>query len=628
RAARVGVKLTNLEHRGVKSEESLILKPNQRTRRNFRLQPTVVEGEAIVTVEGKSEPFAPDGKTVRIPIVPEGFPANGAVSDMLEKVAEHKIKIPEGYVAGTLKLKAQIYPSTLAALQKGLEGLLREPYGCFEQTSTTNYPNTLILQYLKESGQSIPDAEQRAKELLGRGYGRLTSFECVKPDGANREGYEWFGGQAPPHEALTAYGLLQFKDMSQVSAVDQEMVARTRKYLLSRMRPDGTFERNTRALDTFGRAPEHITDAYIIWALSETRDEDLSKAMDRLFGMAKDLKDPYFLSLLAQALMNRNRHADAIELLKKVKTKQADDGGVEGALTSITMSGGRDLKIETTALAILAWFKANQPGEFTECTEKAVRWIGTQRGGYGGFGSTQSTILALKALIAHTKANKKTPEGGTLTLLVNGQKAGETVFGPGTQDSVTVELKDAEKVLKVGDNMIRLELTTQRAYPFTLGWSYQSLTPNSAENCAVKLTTALSKTEAREGETVRLTATIENRSAEKGQPMTTAIIGLPAGLKIPEDMKQLKDLSALKKTGADGQLTAGDISFFEIRGRELVLYWRDLKPGAKIEINLDLIAAIPGEFRGPASRAYLYYTSDLKQWVNPLTITIEAQVGE
>ena len=56
--------------------------------------------------------------------------------------------------------------------------------------------------------------------------------------------------------------------------------------------------------------------------------------------------------------------------------------------------------VERSRRAVLAWFKANQPREFTDCTEKAVRWIGTQRGGYGGFGSTQSTILALKALIA------------------------------------------------------------------------------------------------------------------------------------------------------------------------------------------------------------------------------------
>ena len=32
-----------------------------------------------------------------------------------------------------------------------------------------------------------------------------------------------------------------------------------------------------------------------------------------------------------------------------------------GAVTSITRSGGRDLQIETTALALLGWLRANDP---------------------------------------------------------------------------------------------------------------------------------------------------------------------------------------------------------------------------------------------------------------------------
>jgi alpha-2-macroglobulin-like protein len=84
----------------------------------------------------------------------------------------------------------------------------------------------------------------------------------------------------------------------------------------------------------------------------------------------------------------------------------------------------------------------------------------------------------------------------------------------------------------------------------------------------------------------------------------------------------LKEMKELRKTGPSGELEAGEISFFELRGRELVLYWRDMKPGAKIDLTIDLIAEIPGEFRGPASRAYLYYTADYKHWIEPLAITI------
>src|SRR5207302_5256772 len=132
-------------------------------------------------------------------------------------------------------------------------------------------------------------------------------------------------------------------------------------------------------------------------------------------------KDPYFLALVANSLANRNKLEEGVVLLKKIAAAQKEDGRLDAAQTSITGSGGRDLQIETTALAVLGWLKANRPGDFNAPLQKAVRWIGQQRGGYGGFGSTQSTILALKALIAFTKANKKTPEASELKLYVANQ---------------------------------------------------------------------------------------------------------------------------------------------------------------------------------------------------------------
>ena len=67
------------------------------------------------------------------------------------------------------------------------------------------------------------------------------------------------------------------------------------------------------------------------------------------------------------------------------------------------------------------------------------------------------------------------------------------------------------------------------------------------------------------------------------------------------------------------------VSAFEIRGRELVLYWRDLAPDQKIDVPIDLICRVPGEYNGPASRAYLYYNADRKHWVEPLKVRIAAK---
>ena len=76
----------------------------------------------------------------------------------------------------------------------------------------------------------------------------------------------------------------------------------------------------------------------------------------------------------------------------------------------------------------------------------AVQWIGQQRGGYGGFGSTQSTILALKALIAHTKANKQTAEAGELSLFVGDKVVEQAVVRRRrTADALTLDVPDADE---------------------------------------------------------------------------------------------------------------------------------------------------------------------------------------
>ena len=124
----------------------------------------------------------------------------------------------------------------------------------------------------------------------------------------------------------------------------------------------------------------------------------------------------------------------------------------------------------------------------------------------------------------------------------------------------------------------------------------------------------------REGELVRLKVTLKNVSG-KGQGMATAIIGLPGGLTLPEDHEAAEAVHCRQPEDGSRPL----VSAFEIRGRELVLYWRDLAPDQTIEVPIDLIARVPGEYSGPASRGYLYYNADHKDWVDPLRVKIAAK---
>src|SRR5262249_12585128 len=156
------------------------------------------------------------------------------------------------------------------------------------------------------------------------------SFECQEPGKDTRRGYEWFGGTAPPHEALTAYGLLQFSDMAKNYDVDAGMLKRTKEYLLGQRDGKGGYLRNERALDRFGRAPEDVTNAYVTWALSEADDKvDLTKEIDALEAKAKESDDPYFVSLVSLCLANRGKQGAAESLLKGVAKKQKEDGHLD-----------------------------------------------------------------------------------------------------------------------------------------------------------------------------------------------------------------------------------------------------------------------------------------------------------
>ena len=412
--------------------------------------------------------------------------------------------------------------------------------------------------------------------------------------------------------------------MSHVYPVDPAMLKRTKSYLLASRDGNGGFTRNPRALDSFGGAPDHVTNAYIVWAITEaekgTADpSDLSKEVDAMFAQAtakddKAANDPYFVSLVANALLNRGRQADGVKLLELVAGMQADDGSIPGAETSITRSSGRTLLIETTALAVLGFLKANRNDLFVAPTQKAMQWVGQQRSGHGGFGSTQSTILALKALIEHARANKRPAESGELEIFVAGTKVGTRPFSTADTGPIVFEVPDADKLFADKPVEVEVRTTAEQAYPMSVSWACRTTTPNSSPDCQVKLTTGLDQKACAEGAAVRLDIQVENLSADS-HGMVVAIVGLPAGLKLPEDMKQLKALTEIPEDG-----TPPTLGYWETRGRELVLYWRGMKPKQVTSFALDLIADVPGEYTGPASRAYLYYDDDHKHWVTPTDV--------
>jgi uncharacterized protein YfaS (alpha-2-macroglobulin family) len=112
----------------------------------------------------------------------------------------------------------------------------------------------------------------------------------------------------------------------------------------------------------------------------------------------------------------------------------------------------------------------------------------------------------------------------------------------------------------------------------------------------------------KEGDVTEAQVTVVNRTG-KAIPTPVAIVGIPGGLEVRHD--QLKELVRAKRIAA-----------YEVRGREVILYWRAMDAGQKIELPISLVAAIPGTYTAPASRAYEYYADEYKDWAGPLRVAI------
>lgn len=537
-----------------------------------------------------------DAFAQEIRISPKGFPVNVSIAGKeLDKEYSFEIK---NLVEGSIKAEFTAYPSVVTDLMKGVESILREPYGCFEQTSTSNYPNIMVKQYMMEMNEG--ECPERVNELLDRGYKRLTSFETKD------KGYEWFGS-VPAHEGLTAYGLMQFSDMKRVyNNVDGAMINRTEAWLLSRRDGNGGFKRSAQALDQFGRASEDVTNAYIVYGLSEAGSREIRKELDKVYAKAMESKDPYQLALAANSLFNFKDEKNAFKAMEALYKLQAKNGSWTGSSHSITYSQGNSLTIETTSLAILAMLKSVKPDQ--AALNKAVEYLIGSRSGSGGFSSTQGTVLALKALTEYAKYSKKTDENGTIEIYVDGKKAGEKNYLAGEKEAIVID--GLEKYISKGKHTLRIRYKgVENPLPYSMAVNWNTSLPDNDEECKVSIDTKLSSKSAFVGETVRLTTVLKNTTKE-GLPSTMVIVGIPAGLSAQP--WQLKELTEKKK-----------IDFYEIRDNNLFLYYRQMLPEEIKEINLDLKAEIAGEYEAQASSGYLYYTNEYKVWSAPERIILK-----
>ena len=114
------------------------------------------------------------------------------------------------------------------------------------------------------------------------------------------------------------------------------MVKDLSQWLLSRRDGKGLFLKNEKALDSFGRAPDNITAAYIVWTLAQSEQATVDDLKIELANM-KDLADKqiangstdaYFLGLLASTLYTLKLNDQAQVYADAIIKNQMPQGNV------------------------------------------------------------------------------------------------------------------------------------------------------------------------------------------------------------------------------------------------------------------------------------------------------------
>ncbi len=600
-------------------EKTVALEPNEVSVVYFRIKVTAVQGRYRPTVRAYGERLS-DATTAThdVLIVPDGKRFTDTWSGSLTETQERTVFLPDAVIPGTAQVEVKIYPSVMSQVVEGMDSILQMPNGCFEQTSSSTYPDVLVLDYMKRTGQSTPEIRMKAEQYINIGYQRLTTFEVVGG------GFSLFG-EAPADRMLTAYGLMEFTDMAQVYPVDKAFVDRAAQWLMGQQQSDGTWTNDQglvheSSLSNLGGDRTPVT-AYIVWALIHAgyKDEPVTqRGLAYVQEHAGAVKDPYALALVANALVvgapDDGMTQSTLERLAGMAQQEGKNIWWESGVATMMGSTDQTASLETTALAAYAFIKANV---HPELVNPALNYLVEQKDERGTWYSTQATILSLKALMASVTAGGEQTDA-RVTVGLNGSRHEPLQINAGNYDVVQVVTFED---VKPGENLVQLavegqaSLMAQVTVRYYLPWN--ALPEISAEEKpAMDIQVHYDRTQLRVDDTVGVSVTVVLREGTVDWALVD--LGTPPGFTVLTD-----ELEARVAHDLTAEVVGGRLKKFELTGRQALIYLQGLEAGKPFTFSYRLRARFPLTAKAPASQAYDYYNPGSRGEQPPTTLVVQ-----
>lgn len=500
-------------------------------------------------------------------------------------------------IEGTKDLKIKLYPSTISQVVEGLENIFRMPTGCFEQTSSSLYPDIMVLKYMKENNMINSSLKEKALSYISSGYQRLLTFEVPGKKG----GYSLYG-KSPASPVLTAYGLMEITDLSTVYEVDENVINNMKNYLYSKQSSNGGFEIGSSHSNVVQKNDKLTLNAYIIWALSEAdaSDSRLNKSMKYLENNLDKLEDTYTIALAANAFTNVKDTQTANTLIERLlKQIQRNDNlsYLPSNITDYYGTKGKIQNLQATALTSIALSKTDTN---TKTNANLINYIISCKDSYGTWSNTQATILSLKALVEFQSKADITNQ--TVTVNLNGETKSINITDNaldiydltfhqlGTENTLSVNMEKGQIYYEIIENYYQeADMVKENSK------NEIEITSNINNKCSVN-------------DIITQNITIKNISEDLIQNGMIEIT-IPQGCTVQEE--------SLSK-----MITNKVIERYEYNYSKIYLYLQDFEDTESLQIDVNYRASYPGKITGGAIRVYDYYNPETEGIALPVNIEI------
>ncbi|XP_073823480.1 thioester-containing protein 1 allele R1-like isoform X2 [Musca autumnalis] len=574
---------------------------------SFMIRPKVL-GNVMLKYTAVS-PVAGDAVHKSMKVVPEGVTkyGNRAYFVNLNKEAEMKstfeLELPAEIIPDSQHVEVGVVGDILGPVVNNLDNLVRLPTGCGEQTMSTLLPNYLVMKYLENTKRLTPNMETKLRYNMENGYqhmlnyrhpdGSFSSFGPRKIDGQPNNGSTW----------LTAYVTRSLLQMEEYIKIDPKVTEKSLEYLVQQQATNGSFTEKSQGFFYIAQSNHVSLTSSVLLALLENKSYaekyagEIQKALD-FISENSDKSDSLHAQAIATYTLNKAAHAKAPEKLGKLNALVKTDGdrkwwsSTDRPLTRRWWLHVYSSDVEISSYALLTLL--NQPTPNMDEILPIIRWLIAQRNSYGGFSSTQDTVVGLQALIQFAKLSDYQPAKMVVDIASKG----------GDKEKLeTVNLNEENDILyqnvEMPDKTKSVDFTAKGTGTAMVQIAYQY---NILEKEQPSFTITSEKQKTAQKSALLMNVCVEYTGEGEASNMAVLEINTPSGYVVEDE-----SLTAIKEVQR--------VSNVELKNANslLVIYFDHLYKGQKTCILYEAVRAHAVAMQKPAAiMVYDYYDSNKK----------------